>query len=291
MVLLFVDHVCTKQGIAIPWDDIAKDVEPWLSGEAIKQHLAKVRAFREKEGRAVPEKLDKTTRRRAGKLTSGAPTTPAKGGRGWKAKNEAGEDEELDTPANGGNLLWRGNTKKGKAKKDGGGEDSTPKTPGKGRGGGRKKSKAANDDEGDENLETPNKSTGKRGRKAKKEVDDEDMCGSEDESPTKKQKTISLRPLTGNVNYNEQCDPDEDVFDAKQEGDDDGDYEDYGEADTMVKQESRECLTKLLIAIQANISKALLKARASTIIHRRRLRPSLLLRMQVNTKTILRSRI
>lgn len=63
--------MCADVGIALPWDVIAKTMEPRdatkgekpMTGEAIKQHLAKLRDHRDTKGFDVPPKLDRNTRR------------------------------------------------------------------------------------------------------------------------------------------------------------------------------------------------------------------------------------
>jgi hypothetical protein len=70
-LLLWVDYVSATKGMLIPWDEIALQMEPRnpeagelpMTGEAIKQHLAKLRNHRVKEGYAVPPKLDRSARR------------------------------------------------------------------------------------------------------------------------------------------------------------------------------------------------------------------------------------
>lgn len=229
LVLLTVDHVCVKQGIPIPWDDVARQIEPHLTGEAVKQHLAKVRNFREANGRKVPEKLDKGARRKAKLAPTADPMTPAKGGRAKKIKNEEGDDEDADTPAKGASLLWHGTPKKTKAPKSG--NDATPKTPGTvRRGGGRKK--AAGDGGSGDSFGDTTKSTGKRGRK-KQAVKEEEGGESDYDSPTKKpkmiEKTIKLREQE-EVDYTEHIDSDEDIFDAQQEDDEDDTYQETQES-------------------------------------------------------------
>ncbi|KAF2719577.1 hypothetical protein K431DRAFT_305018 [Polychaeton citri CBS 116435] len=77
LVLLYVDYICIQKGITIPWDDIARCIQPFLSGDAIKQHLAKVREAREVEGRPVPPKLERGDRRRAKKEAKSGDTERA----------------------------------------------------------------------------------------------------------------------------------------------------------------------------------------------------------------------
>jgi hypothetical protein len=82
-LLLYIDYVCAEQGVFLPWDAIAATMEPRdatkgekpMTGEAIKQHLAKLRDHRDGKGLDVPPKLDRNTRRSvAGK---NMPQTPA----------------------------------------------------------------------------------------------------------------------------------------------------------------------------------------------------------------------
>lgn len=90
-LLLYVDYVCTNMGLSVPWDDIAAKMEPRdpalgekpMTGEAIKQHIAKLRGHRESKGYDVPPKLDRNARRQAaeGKNTLQTPApTPRKVG-------------------------------------------------------------------------------------------------------------------------------------------------------------------------------------------------------------------
>jgi hypothetical protein len=82
-LLLYIDFVCAEQGVVLPWDSIAATMEPRdtakgekpMTGEAIKQHLAKLRDHRDAQGHGVPPKLDRGARRSiVGKNT---PSTPA----------------------------------------------------------------------------------------------------------------------------------------------------------------------------------------------------------------------
>lgn len=82
-LLLYIDFVCTEKGVALPWDSIAATMEPRdaakgekpMTGEAIKQHLAKLRDHRDAQGHAVPPKLDRSARRSIGGKNT--PSTPA----------------------------------------------------------------------------------------------------------------------------------------------------------------------------------------------------------------------
>jgi hypothetical protein len=73
LLLLFCDYVTTQMGQPMPWNEIAAMFEPRdpasgrmaMTGEAIKQHLAKLRLHREKQGFRVPPKLDRNARRNA----------------------------------------------------------------------------------------------------------------------------------------------------------------------------------------------------------------------------------
>ena len=103
------------------------------------------------------------------------------------------------------------------------------------------------------NLGTP--TTGKRGRKPKKEVSKDELEQSDNESPNKKQKlvegnSIGLRPAKQHVNYKDHYDSDEDIFDARQEGDDDDNDENYEDEEqaqmAIVKQENGEVLPLIL---------------------------------------------
>lgn len=134
-----MESVSAKLGVAIPWDDIAKEVEPHLTGEAIKQHLVKVYKFREEWNKKVPEKVDKTQRRKAARAAFGL-VTPRKrgGGRGGKTAVDLEDEEGLEImvqghkAAPGTSLLWISDKDK---KKKAAGEKETPvKTPGSGRG-------------------------------------------------------------------------------------------------------------------------------------------------------------
>ena len=194
-----MDYVCAKAGIPIPWEDVGKLVEPYVTGEAVKQHIAKVRVQREADGRPVPPKLEKSDRRKA--AAGVVPITPARG------KTAKKDDTREDTPVKGSGLLYVPPTKKAK----------TTGPVGRGRG---RKAKAIEGADAPSSLampdNTPVKATGKRSRKVQKpeEKEEDDDGESDHESPRKKRKTPYLRRTT-QINYKEQVDSDEDVFDAK----------------------------------------------------------------------------
>ena len=70
---MWQDHVCTRQGVTIPWDAVAQEIREDLSAEAIKQHLSKLCKFRAAHGQQIPKKLEKAIRRKAGNQASGGP--------------------------------------------------------------------------------------------------------------------------------------------------------------------------------------------------------------------------
>ena len=239
LVLLFVEYICIKKAIPIPWNDIAKLVNEHLTGEAIKQHLVKVRKFRISEGREVPDRIDRGTRRKVGKLAGGK-STPAKGGRARKVKDEDAEDDDDEAPVKGttqrSSLLWHPPDNKPKPKPEG--DDGTPKpVPAAARR--TKKVKGDDDEKVDDNFTTPLKPSVKRGRKNKQNIKKGEDGDSDYDTPTKKLKVSSRLRATTPVNYKAQLEFDEDVFEARQEGDADGEYEEIPESQesVTVKQE------------------------------------------------------
>ncbi|KAK3717220.1 hypothetical protein LTR37_005929 [Vermiconidia calcicola] len=240
LVLLTVDYVCVREGIPIPWDMVMREIAPGSTGEAIKQHIAKVRKIREDNNLVVPPKLEKTARRKVAKVGGNSGMiTPPSAGRVKKVKAEQEDKEEnVVTPKKGATLLFHAPEKKTKTPKK---AAETPKTPGVGRGGGGRKRADSESLGAPENtiFTTPIKSTGKRGRKAKAEIKEEDDDIEEGYySPPKKQKTgISLRPKE-QVNYNEQPDEDDDVFGTKEGNGQDEPYDEEVPR-SMVKQEPR----------------------------------------------------
>ncbi|KAK5125515.1 hypothetical protein LTR85_000626 [Meristemomyces frigidus] len=220
LVLLCVDHVCTKQGIAIPWDDVATMVAPHLTGEAIKQHLVKIYKFRQEDGHSVPPKLDRTQRRKA--FAPVVTPAPARG-RGKKGGERMDDNDEPQPPVTpvkpGRTLLFKKPEPKSKRapKKDAG----PPKTLVAS--GGRKKAqpemnsvlvKSEDESDGDFGRQSvkPTPRGAKRGRKTKKVNDsDEDDDDTIYDTPSKKAKMgNSYLRSRQNVDYAKQMAQDED---------------------------------------------------------------------------------
>jgi hypothetical protein len=100
LCLLCVDYICTQEGVMIPWDKVSALMgrlvcKPKMTGEAIKQHLAKVYKFREQEGQVCPPKLERNQRRKANTSandTNKTSTPVQRAMRGKRAVNEQDED-------------------------------------------------------------------------------------------------------------------------------------------------------------------------------------------------------
>jgi hypothetical protein len=217
--------------VALPWDEIAKEVEPFLSAEGIKQHLGKLRLARVKAGRRVPDRPEKGTRRKS---------------RATQIKQEEKEEAEMGTPSKLAGLLYHGpetQPKKVRTPR----KSASATTPGDSTvKAGRKRVKSTLDREallGTPSTATPTKvTTGKRGRKAKAEVieeEEEDYA----ETPTKKAKTgapnYNFRAITKDITYNQDAavsDNDEEEEEEEEdnllppEDDGDGDYKEEGDA-------------------------------------------------------------
>lgn len=116
-MLICTDYICAQQGVAIPWDDVAKEVEPFLSGEAIKQHLAKVRKYREQAGMKVPPLVERNQRRR---------TFQGLGTNRSRSSNIKEEDEEPGQQ--GSSLLYKPGNKNIKTPRSKTSQ-KTPRTP------------------------------------------------------------------------------------------------------------------------------------------------------------------
>lgn len=54
LLLLALEYECAKLGQPLPWDDAVKHVKEGASGQAVVQHLAKVRKYRMEMGQPVP---------------------------------------------------------------------------------------------------------------------------------------------------------------------------------------------------------------------------------------------
>lgn len=99
LVLLCVEYIISKHGIELDWNAVGKEIEPYLTGEAIKQHLSKLRVARDEAGQKNPPKLDRkavnAARKKANPLldtTSKAPKAPKTPKR--RVKQES-DDEDL----------------------------------------------------------------------------------------------------------------------------------------------------------------------------------------------------
>lgn len=214
-VLLAVDIACNEIGAPVPWDVVAAKINPTLTGEGLKQHLAKVRKFREQNGRPVPHKGN----RHPPAYGAGATTTPRRG------KNPG------LLVGKGAGLLWTDPKQKPaketyvpivpkqtEVKKKGERKQSALITP--------KNSRTTTAKATAEKVTTTQKSTGKRSC-AKKDPVLED--GPVAVSPTSSQR--NLRPQY-HVNYDESQNVSgdiEDVLEArspKQEEEDDDSYGD-----------------------------------------------------------------
>ncbi|KAB5585964.1 hypothetical protein GE09DRAFT_1234777 [Coniochaeta sp. 2T2.1] len=67
-LLLCIEYECSRQGIAIPWDDIAHRFHPGSTGAGMGQHFVRIRNIMAAEGHMVPPKLP--TRRDRGQVDS-----------------------------------------------------------------------------------------------------------------------------------------------------------------------------------------------------------------------------
>lgn len=239
-VLLAVDIVCTEQGTPVPWDCVAEKLNEYVSGEGIKQHLAKVRKYREQNGRRVPHKSAHKSGRVGGRKVSMQDTdfhqrTPKKKGR---------DDRLAPATGKGASLLWTdprakvprqpkevgedaGETEKQKSKegrKKAANTENTvevSKTPPKKS---RPSTGKAEEFEGNNNIKKT-KSTGRRGRTKRdlviKDEDEAECLGTG--SPIKRERNLRT---TYAVNYDETQmlgELDEDIFDAQNYDDVDGD--------------------------------------------------------------------
>ncbi|KAK3676481.1 hypothetical protein LTR78_003757 [Recurvomyces mirabilis] len=223
LALLCTDYVCTTEGVAIPWDKIAELMgrlvgKHSMTGEAIKQHLAKLHRFRDEADQLVPPKLDRHQRRKPVTAAKAHGTSAAPRGRRRARNDDEDEDAALVAPVQPGkSLLYSKPVAKSK---------KSPRTPATGRNG-RRKSRAIDefqDDGGDDYDHDPvpkrrvaaaNYSSSKRGRKAKSNVRVED--DEQDTAfPTPARTPKRLRPQA-EVNYSEQAFEDHDDQDVTPE--------------------------------------------------------------------------
>ncbi|KXT03421.1 hypothetical protein AC578_1558 [Pseudocercospora eumusae] len=93
LALLCVDYIATTEGVPLDWDKVANVISHTVSGEAIKQHMFKLRKAREEAGLPVPPAIDRKSARKArNMLNGGMPcATPA---RGRKRKSEIIPEED-----------------------------------------------------------------------------------------------------------------------------------------------------------------------------------------------------
>lgn len=239
LVLLTVDFVCAREGIPVPWDLVAVEIEPWMTGEAIKQHLAKVISFRKKEGWRVPPPMGKNMRRAPKTVPAPKAATPVKTSRAKAVR-------ATPTPiTKGASLLHIPPAKAARAAAAAAASPTVPKTPtGRGRKAAVKKEsqvpiKIESTPEGDSiavrsappapMVKGRGTTAPKRGRQAKSrrtvDTDTESENEAPYESPTKKQKkntqgsggrSIELRKGFG-VDYTTQLADDQDDNDDDDE--------------------------------------------------------------------------
>lgn len=211
--------------MALPWEEIAKEVQPFLTADGVKQHLGKIRLAREKAGRRVPSKPEKGSRRKS---------------RANQIKKEEKEEAETGSPTKLAGLLYHGPETQPK-------KIRTPRksvsatTPGGSTGkAGRKRVRSTLDREavlGTPNTVTPTKvTTGKRRHKARAEVIEEEDSDYA-ETPTKKAKTrapsYNFRAITKDKTYTQDAsltdNEEEEESLLAPEDDGDGDYKEDGD--------------------------------------------------------------
>ncbi|KAK4501225.1 hypothetical protein PRZ48_007032 [Zasmidium cellare] len=100
LVLLCIEYIVGREGVELDWDLVAKEVEPYCTGEAIKQHLSKLRAARLSASQKNPPKLTRKTiinaRKKGNPLldTSKTPKTPKRRVRKDSAHGDESDGEE-----------------------------------------------------------------------------------------------------------------------------------------------------------------------------------------------------
>ena len=77
-LLLCIQYTCNEKGIKLPWEAIAKQLDPKATEGAVSQHLAKLRARLIEQGQEVPPSLRRggtvsTPRLSVGGASAGTP--------------------------------------------------------------------------------------------------------------------------------------------------------------------------------------------------------------------------
>jgi hypothetical protein len=225
LVLLCVDYVCVKQGILLPWDAVARQVNDTLTGEAIKQHLAKIVKYREQEGHKIPPKLTRNDRR----LVSKAAHAAANGGSSRAGTEDSGSPASTKT---GQSLLYKKPTSSKRSSRKCESVASTPRTPATKRGGGNNNNRrgvqaSVSHEDGDDSDGEFGKPKPKQARRAgnKRSRASRELEDLQQMSPTKSAKTDGYFRTTTTVNYAEQMAPDDDE-DTFSDDQNDGEYAD-----------------------------------------------------------------
>ncbi|KXT09731.1 hypothetical protein AC579_9995 [Pseudocercospora musae] len=95
LALLCVDYIVTTEGVPLDWEKVANVISPDVTGDALKQHLLKLRKAREEAGLPVPPASDRKSARRArNMLNGGMPSTAPARGRKRKAETVLEEDDD-----------------------------------------------------------------------------------------------------------------------------------------------------------------------------------------------------
>ncbi len=102
-MLLCIQYACVERGIKLPWDDIARLLDPKATGGAAVQHLAKLRAKLIEQGQPVPPPLRRSGGAAAGRRiepveTTGLPSPIASGSQESRASaSKRGLKDETDS--------------------------------------------------------------------------------------------------------------------------------------------------------------------------------------------------
>lgn len=76
LLLLTIQSVCNKEGVRLPWAEVAKSMGNNVTDGAIIQHLAKLRIRRVEKNKQVPPPLRRGGGYFGASKTSEAPVTP-----------------------------------------------------------------------------------------------------------------------------------------------------------------------------------------------------------------------